>query len=239
MALAFSDTVNNTGILQQTRKFMRVDSTQWPTVNVVNSCNNWLDTIVGYALGADRRFQWDDTNHTTLPEGTMSLTLNTSDFSYLTDEQSNKVITLTGVSILIGGYYVPLTPVDRNDPDIDLSTFGATTGTPTAYDKIADNIIRLDKKVSATVAAGLKFFFQRTPSYFAATDTTKTQGFSPIIDRGFVIASAFDGALTLGLKNLQGLSVELEKERDKMLRYFSVRDYDEVRRMSPAVEDNH
>lgn len=76
--MQFSDTVNKTGIVQQVRAFMRVDSLQWSDVNITNSVNNWLDTVTGYAIGADRRFQWDDSNHTKLPIGTTNLVANTT-----------------------------------------------------------------------------------------------------------------------------------------------------------------
>lgn len=228
MSIAFSESTNNTGIVQQVRNLMRVDSTQWPTSRIVNSVNNYHDMVTGYAIGADRRFQWDDTNHTKLPEGTSPLTINVSDYSFLTDEQGNSIITLTGVSVLRNGVYTPLTLIDRNDAGYDPSTFGFTAGTlPTYYDKIADNIIRLDILPSATVSSGLKFYFQRTGSYFAATDTTKSPGVSPLLHRGYVIAAAYDGALTLGLPNLQPLSVEAQKEEGKMKRYFSDRNQDD------------
>ena len=227
--MVFSNSSTNQGIVEQTRSLMRVDSTQWPVAKIVASANNWLDTVVGYAIGADRRFQFDDTNHTALPEGTTALTINQSDYSFLTDQQGNTILTLIGVSVLQSGKYQPLTPVDRNDPSYDPSTFGTVSATlPTQYDKIADNIIRLDILPSATVAAGLKFYFQRTPSYFVAADTTKQPGVAPIIHRGFVIACAYDGALTLGLENLQALAVERQMELDKMERYFSERNQDET-----------
>lgn len=206
---------------------MGVDSSQWPTSRIVNSCNNYLDTVTGYAIGADRRFQWDDTNHTKLPEGTIALMINQSDYSFLTDEQGNTIITLTGVSILVGTRYIPLNLVDRNQPNYDPSTFGVQVGVSTQYDKIADNIIRLDYLPSATVAAGLKFYFQRTPSYFAATDTTKSPGVSPLLHRGFVIASAYDGAMTLGLSNVQILASEMQRETQKMIQYFADRNQDD------------
>lgn len=237
MSIAFSESSNNTGIVQQTRKLMRVDSTQWPTANIVNSCNNWLDFLAGYQIGADKRFQWDDTNHTALPEGTITLTIAVSDYSFLTDQQGNSIVSLIGVSLLQNGYYVPLIEIDRNDPDVDISTFGMTTGTPTSYDKIADNIIRLDFKPAATVSAGLKFYFQRTPSYFAATDTTKAPGVSPLLHRGFVIASAYDGALTMGLSNLSALSAERAKEEEKVVQYFEARNQDSLKRVVPRVEN--
>ncbi len=232
MSIQFSAT--NAGIVEQARSLAGVDSTQWPTQKIVNSANNWFDFVAGYAIGADKRFQWDDTNHTKLPEGTTPLTINVTDYSFLTDEQSNSIVTLTGISILVGTVYVPLTSIDRNDPSYDSTTFGTSTGTPSQYDKIADNIIRLDYKPAATVSAGLKFFFQRTPSYFTSADTTKAPGVSPILHRGFVIACAYDIALTLGLKNLQALSVERQKEELKMIEYFAIRSRDERSRMTMA-----
>lgn len=220
MALVFSDSTTSLGIVEQTRSLMRVDSTQWPTSKIVASVNNYLDLVTGYAIGADRRFQWDDTNHTKLPEGTTALTINQSDYSFLQDEQGNAIITLLGISRLDSttGKYIPLEQVDRSE--VDVSTFGTTSGTATSYDKIADNIIRLDYYSPATVASGLKFYFQRTGSYFAATDTTKSPGVSPLLHRGFVIQAAYDGALTLGLENLNALGIELQRETKKMETYF-------------------
>ena len=233
MATPFSDTVTSLGIVQQVRTFTRTDSNQWSTAKIVNSCNNWLDKLTGYAIGADKRFQWDNTNQTKLPEGTTTLTQDQTDYSFLTDEQGNQIVTLTGISVLRNGSYVPLTPVDRNDPSIDSSHFGTTRGTITSYDKIADNVIRLDAKPDSNVSLGLKFFFQRTSPYYAATDTTKTSGFSALLDRGFVIASSYDCAITLGLPNLQALSVEMEKEEKKMIEYFEDRNNDETKVLRP------
>jgi hypothetical protein len=233
MALAFSDTTNKLGIVEQTRTFTRTDSNQWSTAKIVTSCNNWLDRLTGYAIGADKRFQWDNTNQTKLPEGTTDLVQDQTDYSFLTDEQGNQIVTLTGISVLRNGSYVALTQIDRNDPTIDSAHFGTTRGVITSYDKIADNVIRLDAKPDANVDAGLKFYFQRTSPYYAATDTTKTTGFSALLDRGFVIASAYDCALTLGLPNMQALSVELEKEERKMIEYFEGRNNDEKRLLKP------
>lgn len=226
MSIPFSETTNKTGIVEQTRKLMRVDSTQWPTANIVNSVNNWHDFVTGYAIGSDKNFQWDDTNHTKLPEGTTTLTISQSDYSFLTDEQGNPIVTLTGVSILIGTRYFPLNLADRSDSNYDASTFGVVSGVPTAYDKIADNIIRLDFLPIATTLLGLKFYFQRTGSYFAASDTTKSPGVSPLLHRSYVIASAYDGALTLGLGNLQALAAERQREEQRVINYFSIRNND-------------
>lgn len=237
MSLAFSEATNNTGIVQQVRNLMRVDSTQWATSKIVNSVNNYLDMVTGYAIGADSRFQWDDTNHTKLPIGTTNIVANQSDYSFLTDEQGNSIITLTRIDMLdSNGNYSQLHEIDQKDfINTGLDQEQATAGIPAYYDKIADNIIRLYPKPSASVTAGLKFYFQRSGSYFAATDTTKSPGVSPLLHRGFVIAAAYDGALTLGLPNLNALAVEMQKEEQKMRRYFSDRnqDFDNVLTMKP------
>lgn len=226
MSIPFSDTVGNTGILQQVRALTRVDANQLPTYKVVNSVNNWLDKVAGYAIGADQRFQWDDTNHSKIPEGTQTLTSGQSDYAFLIDEQGNSIVTLTGISILIGTIYQPLIEIDRNDESYDPTSFGQFSGIPGFYDKIADNVIRLDYKPSTTTALGLKFYFQRTPSYFTASDTTKAPGVSPLLHRGFVIAAAYDAAGSLTLANTNWIAGELQKEEKKMMDYFTRRNND-------------
>lgn len=234
--LPINDTLTNTGIAQQARSFAGVDATQWPFQKIVNSANNWKDFLTGYAIGADTRFQWDNTQQTKLPEGTTPLTAAQSDYSFLTDEQGNTIITLTGVGILVNGKYERIDAVDRNDPNYDPATFGMETGTPTCYDKISDNILRLDKKPSATVAAGLKLYFQRTSPRWDSSDTTEPSGFSPLLDRGFVIACAYDIALTLGLPNLQGISLERQREENKVIEYFTNRQQDEEVIFTPSTD---
>lgn len=229
MSIQFSDTVNNNGIVQQTRKLIRKDSTQWPTINIVNSSNNWHSMVVGYAIGADKNIDFDDTNHEELPEGTTPLVSGQSDYSFLADEQGNAIVTLTGVSLIdADGIETPLKMVDRGNADYDSSGFGKNSGTPSQYDKISDNMIRLDTKPTAQDVTDydLKYYFQRMGVPFTAASTTATPGVSPILHRGYVIASAYDAALTLGLDNLQALAIERQAEEKKMIEYFSRRNND-------------
>ena len=79
MSIPFNNTTTGNGICQQARRIARVDANQWPIQNIVDSANNWLDFVTGYAIGADRRFQWDNTEHTKLPEGTTDIIANQVD----------------------------------------------------------------------------------------------------------------------------------------------------------------
>ena len=235
--MVFSNNSTGAGIVEQARDMMRVDSTQWSTQKIVNSCNNWFDKIVGFALATDKRFQWDDTNHTKLPIGTTNLVANQAEYSFAVDEQGNKIITLTRIDVKdSAGNWTQLKPIDEEEITVALDEYEKTAGIPKYYDKIADNIIKLYPKPVANVTSGLKFYFQRTPSYFVSSDTTKEPGCSPLLHRGFVIASAYDGALTLGLANLQPLSVEVQREEQKLTEYFSDRNNDEPSKMKPFNE---
>src|ERR1035437_10317942 len=160
--MVFSDTTFSQGIVEQTRSFMRVDSVQWPTAKIVASANNWLDKLTGYAIASDKRFQWDNTQHTALPIGTTNLVANQSDYSFLTDQQGNTIITLTRLEILDStGHYRILDPIDQSDLYTADDELQLTAGLPDRYDKIADNIIRLYPKPLTSVTAGMKFFLQR------------------------------------------------------------------------------
>jgi hypothetical protein len=237
--MQFSETTNNTGIVQQTRDMARVDSTQWGTSKIVNSCNNWLNKIFTFGKWKDRNFQLDDTNHTKLPIGTTNLVASQSDYSFLTDEQGNRITNITRIDIKdSSGNWTQLKKIDHSEIGMALDAYESIDGQPKEYDLIADNIVRLYPTPATNVTAGLKFYFQRTPSYFVATDTTKEPGVSHDLHRGFVVASAYDCAMTLGLPNLQALSVELEKEEQKLSDYFASRNTDTKGRLTPARESN-
>lgn len=201
---------------------MRVDSNQWPIAKIVASVNNYLDLVTGYAIGADSRFQWDNTNQTKLPIGTTNLVANQNMYSFLTDEQGNQIITLTRLDILDpNGVWRQLKLIDQ----VDITGFGldSTLATPTLpmyYDKIADNIVRLYPAPATSVTAGLKFYFQRSSPYFTAVSTTTPTGFSSVLDRGFVMAAALDGAGTLALQSFNFIEGEMQKEQQSMINYF-------------------
>jgi hypothetical protein len=226
-----------TQILTQIRALARVDSTQWSDAKITLSTNNWMDKVVGYAIGADRRFRFDSTNHTKMPIGTTNINANQSQYSFLTDEQGNRILTLTGISRVVDGKETALTPVDFTDDRNKINGMRETPGTPMYYDKVSDNVIELLPTPDTTISGGLKFYFQRSPKYFLSNDTTTESGFATTLDRGFVIAGAYDAALALGLPNLQPLSVELARCEADLKQYFDNRNEDEPAEVRPIVRN--
>lgn len=217
-----------TEYLAQVRMFTGIDSTKWSNAKITYSMNNALDTVCGYAIGADKRFRWDDTNHTKMPVGTTNLVANQANYSFLTDEQGNRILTLTRIEVKDSqGNWTKLQPIDQTDIDVALDEFQSTVGTPQYYDKTNDNVIRLYPAPSTSVTDGLKFYFQRTPSYFLSTDTTKEIGFSPVLNKYFVMCGAVDCALALGLPNKNDLKVIHDEEKENMVQSFTTRNEDE------------
>lgn len=217
-----------TDILTNVRTYMGVDANKWSTAKITLSVNKALDKIAGYAIGADKTFRWDDSNHSKMPIGTTNLTASQSLYSFLTDEQGNRILTLTGISrVTSDGHEVPLSPVDATGNREQIIQMRETTGTPMYYDKISDNVIEVLPPSDTTVTGGLKFYFQRTPSYFTVSDTTKEPGFSPELNEYIVLCAALEGAVALGLPNLSAVKLRHDEEYERMTQYFTRRNEDE------------
>lgn len=226
--MKFSDSSTQLGILERTRNKCRVDAVQWPTARVVGSANDCLDYLAGIFIGKDRRFQWDDTNHTKMPIGTTNLVANQREYSFLTDEQGNRILTLTRIDWKdANGNWTQLQEIDQAtiSPEA-LDEFENTSGNPMYYDKTNDNVIKLYPASDTSVTAGLKFYFQRTPSYFVATDTIKEPGFGSIPHSIFVTWASYDCADTLGLENRETLFRERELEKQAVVQGIANRNKD-------------
>ena len=226
--MKFSDSATSLGILERVRAKCRVDSVQWPTARIVGSVNDCMDYLTGVFIGKDKRFQFDDTNHTKLPIGTTNLVANQREYSFLTDEQGNRILTLTRIDWKdANGNWTQLKEIDQAtiSPEA-LDEFEKTSGNPMYYDKTNDNVIKLYPASDTSVTAGLKFYFQRTPSYIVATDTTKEPGFQSIQGSIYVTWASFDCADTLGLENRESLFRQLELEKQTVIKGISNRNND-------------
>jgi hypothetical protein len=217
-----------TQLLANVRSYMQVDSNQWSTDRITVSLNKALDKVIGYGIGADKRFRVDSANHTKMPIGTSNLVADQKQYSFLTDEQGNRILTLTRIEVKDEqGNWVKVQPIDMTQIDIALDEFEKTSGTPQYYDKVTDNVIRLYPASSYDSTDGIKYYFQRNPSYFETTDTTKETGLVPELDEYIVSCAALEGAVSLGLANLPGIKVIHDSAKEDMVQYFTRRSEDE------------
>lgn len=198
-------------------------TSDFPDATLVAEANNALERIVALINSADGRWQFDDTNNTDLPIATTDIVTNQQDYSLAT---SHLEITRAEIQDSSGNWS-KLMPIDQADIyNQSLTDFLKTAGTPIYYDKIGNSVF-LYPKPNYSQAASLKLYFERGPSYFATTDTTKTPGFNTLFHDLIPLWVAYNFAIANGKQNAQGLMQEITMREDAMTEYYALRSHDD------------
>ena len=253
-----SNTTTKQGLVQDALWWVTADLTSYPYTDMIRSANMGLNEVVGLILGADGRWQFDDTNYTDLPIGTTNLVLNQQDYGISTD-----MVDITRIECKdVNGNWQLLTPFDQRDltPPLgnptpmgaltanatlggngySLTDFMSTAGTPIYYDKIANSIF-LYPKPSYNSTGGLKVYFQRKASYFTTSayvsttnwvDSTKP-GFANHLHRyiSFYMAKDYAVAKMLTGNKITSLMNELALMKQNIVSFYSSRKKDDKVRM--------
>ena len=151
------------------------NDTSYPVAKKVLHANAALEELVAEAIQADGEWQFDDTNHTNLPVGTINLTASQADYSFNEEFLAIEQMTVKDVN----GILQLLIPIDPRDfKSIPVEQYFAATGLPTHYDILGDTIILYPAPIAAnvTLTAGLKVRFKRTIDLFTTLDTTQEPG---------------------------------------------------------------
>lgn len=250
----FSNTTTKQGLVQDALWWVNADLTSYGYQDMVRSANMGLNEVVGLILGADGRWQFDDTNYTDLPIGTTNLVANQQDYGIDTS-----MIDITRVECKDqNGVWQYLSPFDQRDltppgtaniPNTGLTatgTFGgnnysltdfmSTAGTPIFYDKIGNSIF-LYPKPSYNSTGGLKIFFQRKASYFTTSNYVSTTnwvdstqpGFAKHLHRYISLIMAKDYAVSKMLtgNKITSLMNELAVAKQSIVSFYSSRKKDE------------
>lgn len=237
-------------ILSDIDFLVKSDSTTYPIAQKTANVNRALDNVVSAILGADGRWQWDDTNYTDLPIGVTDLVANQQDYSFDTE-----YLVLTRLEVKdSNGKWQFLTPIDQNDLNYStfnyrdnvpgyvavtgqsLTDFLNTAGIPLYYDKLASSVF-LYPKPNYTSTGALKAYFQRKADYFTVSDTTKEPGFAKHLHRYLSLSAAYDFALTNGLSKAGTLKQELLALEQKIVEFYAYRPKDEKVIIRPHIEN--
>lgn len=236
--MVFSNSTSKTGIVEDIDFLLNTDSVSFLIAQKTRLINSRLDDVVSLILGSDGRWEWDDTNNTDLPIGTITLVNEQQDYSLSGGTLLN--VTRVEVKDINGDYYL-LTPLSQRDITSQaLSEFQKTAGRPIFYDKLGDSIFLYPKPSTTyvTAAAGLKVYYQRIPSYFLVTDTTKTPGFSPLFHRILSIGAALDYCYANELINKINILTPLfQKMEQGLVSFYAGRSRDESVSMSLRKEN--
>lgn len=215
--------MNYTDIKQEARRLVKASSVSFPDDELTLSANRALERAVSLIRQSEGRWQWDDSNNTDFPIATTGLVADQQDYGLDATHYRIERVEVTDEN----GAQVKLTSFDEADiTGTALDDFLSGTGVPQYYDKTGSSIF-LYPTPSYTLAAGLKIYYERGPSYFTTGDTTKSPGFNPLYHRLIPLWSAYDYASINGLDNANRLRGEIREMEDSMTAAYLLRDKDE------------
>ena len=181
--MQFNDTTTKNGLIQECETWL-FGSNYGAITDDANSLatftrllNHGLNETATLIMGADGKWQYDDTNYTDFPIATTALVVGQVDYQLDVDFLKIESVEVRQSS---GDYYrlKQLDITDLTQKGITVSEFLDEDGLPQFYDLRGSSIMLYPapRATDVTTTAGLKVYFQRNPSYFASGDTTKTPG---------------------------------------------------------------
>lgn len=236
--MPFSETSTKTGLIQDCEQrlfgnYGEISGNPNKLYEFTARLNRSLDKAVTKILGIDGKWQFDDSNYTDIPIGTTSLVSGQDDYTLNVSH-----LEILGVSILDSdGNVKVLDPIDELDREMkEKLEATTTTGTPTHYDKKGSSVI-LFPTPDYSRASGLTVRFQRGPSYFVYTDTTKVPGFASVFHPYISLDTCLSYGIDKQHPQVANWAASLADMEAEMKAFFGRRAKDEKRTLTPRVEE--
>lgn len=210
------------------------DTTYLP-VDKIRNVNFALDEATGIIIGCDGKWQFDDSNYTTLPIGTTDLFANQKDYSF--DEE---FLFVEAVEIKNkNGEWVKLKTIDLFDSQNTdtITDFMKTAGTPEYYDKVADSIFLYPAPDYSQVES-LRVHFQRKAEHFTTSDTDKVSGIADHLQRFLSISASYDWAISKQHSKQSFLLNEKNRFIEMIKKFYSTRNKDDKLEFTTSYQEN-
>lgn len=233
--MVFSDSSTNLGLVQDTLFRTNTNVNEFPLKDIARYVNEGYSRVAFAILQADGRMQWDDVNHTDQPISVANLAASQQDYGVFTAAPTALQDWLMIDRLEIkdaNGLWVEIQPINRTDIKGEaVSEFMDTEGTPEYYDFNGSQVLLYPTPNYASTG-GMKIYFNRAPSYFASTDTTKRPGFATIFHTYLSIYATNQWNITK--KNDFSLQPLLDKMELEIAKFYSKRNKVETPRLSRA-----
>ena len=241
--MVYNDNSGGQGIVQDTYFEASANSVSYPIADVTRNSNTALDNVVTLILGADGKWQFDDTNATDLPIGTTALVSGQQDYSFDAEYLVIKSIECSDSA----GKWTKLIPIDNYDEPIALSEFLTTNAIPKYYDKMGEAILlypapNYSIAPTDTPAGGLRAYFQRKMDYFVVGDTTKEPGFANHLHKYIPLYNAYvyacakelpkQASLEKRLRFYVGNKLEGGNDGGAITKFYSYREQDTIKEIT-------
>ena len=232
----FNNATTLGGIVQDTLFRTNTNVNEFSLKDITRFVNEGYNRVAYTILNADGRMQWDDVNHTDQPISVANLIEDQNNYGIFTatpDALQDWLMIDRVEAKDSSGNWVVMTPIDRKDIPEATGEFQDVSGQPNMYDFDGSQLI-MYPPTSYASTGGLKIYFNRAPSYFISTDTTKRPGFATIFHQYLSIYAANQWNITK--KNDNGLEKTIEKMEYEIGKFYSIRNKVEIPRLSRAYK---
>ncbi len=239
----FSDSSTNLGLVQDVLFRTNTDVNQFPLKDITRYLNEAYSRVANIIIQADGRMQWDDANHSDMPIATFDLVASQTSYEIFSSAPSALqdwlMIDRFEIKDANGNWY-KLNQMDKRNTKIAMSEYMSEPSTPIEYD-LNGTSIWFYPPTDYNSTNGGKIYFNRAPSYFASTDTTKRPGFATIFHPFLSIYAAHQwNKIKKGDNSLQGDVEEYIGTKDKpggsIGKYYQKRNKSEVPKLRRAYQ---
>jgi len=215
--MTFSDIIN------ESRRLVKASDVSYTITDVVQSANNAMERVTSLIRQAEGRWQQDDSNNEDYPFATAKLWQDQQDYILDTDHLTIQRVEVKNQD----GTWNKLFPFDEKDVLCQsLTQFGTPSGKPLYYDKSSGSLF-LYPRPDYTQDSSIKLYYERGPSYFNISDTTKSPGFNQLFHRLISLWTAYDYAIINQLPVATTIRQEIQIQEDKLQDYYNHRDKDD------------
>ena len=236
------NTTTKRGLVQEVHRLCDTTDTSYTRLDITARLNDAMEELVGEIITADGTWDYDDTNHTTLPRGKGNLVNAQSQYTF-----ASEYLDIVAVDVLdTSNVYRKLKAFDPSQLG-DLSPeeyFGVDgsgnlkTGFPEYYDKQGDSIFLYPapSSTNVTLTNGLRVWFKRAPNAFTAASDTSNDTTEPGLPSSYHVLLAYMAAIPYCMSYYPERVVLYEKRRDelkqKLLDYYGLRERDSRKTMT-------
>lgn len=216
-------------IVDEVRDLCDADEDSYPLADIIRRVNMGLDRVSSIIVGADRRWQWDDSNYSSEPIADADLVNGQQQYSF-NDE-------LLVLQMLVAkdknGDRKRLFPIDKRQMRVAPEEYRTGGGTPEEYD-CAGPSIYLYPWPDYDAEQGLTAYFQRVAQKFTTSDKTKEPGFASPFHDYLAFYAAEPHCMKYKQERVSWLqSMKLQREQ-QIAEHYTVRREYEAHGLRPA-----
>jgi len=248
MSIAFSDTTNKSGLIQQIERNCGfndgdISGNTLRMAQFTSDINQTMDDALAIIFKAGGTWQYDDSSHADFPVVTANLTSGTRRYSFTEDDNSNLLLGIYKVMVMDeAGVYQEVKPVDlqstNSNENVDSFVDGQDeTGVITSYDKTGKYItFNLTPTYSQT--GGIQVYINRESTYFTVSDTTKKPGIDGLCQEYLSLVPSYKYARNHSLPNVARLEKDVSMMEQKIKDRYGRRERDTRRAFVPVEANN-